>query len=150
LALADRIDLAVGADQRGYQQGAAIQAGRIAKRAHRDVNAGSLPAVGGQGGGHDHGGNVFGFQIEGAGRGCGTAVDAQTFQHADQRLASEFRIVQGVAGAVQSNHQAIAHQHIVADTLEIGDVLDPRTCVGRNAGEQHRRRGKGGDQILED
>ena len=33
--------------------------------------------------------------------------------------------LQGVAGAVQADHQAIADQHVVADAFDIDQVLDP-------------------------
>ena len=61
-------------------------------------------------------------------------VDAEPFQHADQRLAGEHRVVELVAGAVQADHQAIADQLVLANALDIGDVLDAHLGVGRQSG----------------
>ena len=41
------------------------------------------------------------------------------------RLLGERRVLQAVAGAVEADHQAIADQHIVADALDLDQVLDP-------------------------
>ena len=67
-ALRDRIDVAVGAEQRGDQQRAALQALGIAQRRDGDVDAGALGGERRQVGGHHHGGDVAG--ADRAGRGC--------------------------------------------------------------------------------
>ena len=59
---ADRVDVAVGAEQRRDQQRAALQALGVAERRDGDVDARALRAEGRQVGGHHHGGDVAGAQ----------------------------------------------------------------------------------------
>ena len=80
---------------------------------------------GGQVGGHHHGGDVLGLHDLAAG------VDAQPLQHGLDALLGERRVLQAVAGAVEADHQAVADQHVVADALDVDQVLDP--------GESERR-----------
>ena len=56
----------------------------------------------------------------------------------------KIEVAQPVAGAVQPDHQAIADQLVVADALDIGDVLDPDRLApaagprpARTAGQRH-------------
>ena len=59
-ALRHRIDVAVGAEQGGDQQGAALQVFGVAERRDRDVHPGALGAERGQIAGDHHGGDVAG------------------------------------------------------------------------------------------
>ncbi len=67
-ALGDRVDVAVGAEQRRDQQRAALQALGVAERRDGDVDARALGAEGRQVGGHHHGGDVAGARS--GRRGC--------------------------------------------------------------------------------
>ena len=41
-----------------------------------------------------------------------------------------------VAGAVQADHQAVADQHVVADALDLDQVLDARKGIGLGGHER--------------
>ena len=75
-ALRDRIDIAVGAEQRRDQQSAAEQALGVAQRRGGDVDAGALRGERRQVGGDHHGGDVAGAHLLAA------DVDAEPLQHA--------------------------------------------------------------------
>jgi hypothetical protein len=79
-ALRQRIDFAVGAEQRRDQQCSALQALGVAQRADRDVDARALGGKGRQVGRHHHGGDVLGLH------GVAAGVDAQPLEHGDVRL----------------------------------------------------------------
>ena len=129
-ALADRVDVAVGAEQRRDQQHAALQALGIAERGDGDVDARALGREGRQVGGYHHGGDVAGAQRLAA------DVDAEPFQHRVQRLLGERNVVEGVAGAVEADHQAIADELVLPHALDIGEVLDARSRPGVRRGER--------------
>ena len=139
-ALGDRVDIAVGGQKRRDEQDAALQALGVAERRHGDVDAGSLRAEGGQVGGHHHGGDIAGAQRLAA------DVQAQPFQHRLQGLLGEGRIVDGVAGAVEADHEAVADQLVLAHAFHIGEVLDARGGGERTCAGQQRQRdgGRGG------
>ena len=151
-ALGHGVDLAVGAQQRGHQQGAAQQALGIAQGGDVDVDARALAGEGRQVGGDHDRGDVVGVQVGVAG------VDAQALQHADQALAGEDRAAQVVAGAVQADHQAVAHQQVVAHALATSLTRDwlwaraavlakPRPSASSRAGRAFSRaprRGRSG------
>jgi hypothetical protein len=125
-------DLAVGAEQGGDQQGAALQALGVAGGRDRDVNRRAGGGEGRQfGGDHDHR-DVLGVEV-------GLAdVDAKAFEHRFQTLAGHRRVAQVVAGAVQPDHDAVAREHVLAYALEFDHVLDPRlgeTGPGQGQGE---------------
>ena len=40
-------------------------------------------------------------------------------------------VAQRIAGAVEADHEAVADEQVVPDTLDRDDVLDPRLRVGR-------------------
>ena len=65
--LADRVDVAIGAQQRCDQQGAALQALAVAERGDGDVDAGALGGEGRQVGGDHHRRDVFQVQLGGHG-----------------------------------------------------------------------------------
>ena len=71
-------------------------------------------------------------------------VDAQPLQHADQRFAGEHGVVQLVAGVVQPDHQAVADQLVLADALDVGDVLDADLGRGRQRGGERQSAGPAG------
>ena len=81
-------------------------------------------------GGDHHRGDVAGIQP----RLIVPGIDPQAFQHADQRLPGEDRVSQPVPGAGQADHQAVADQLVLANALDIGDVLDAHLGVGRQSG----------------
>ena len=129
--LADRVDVAVGAEQGGYQQHAALQALAVAERGHGDVDTGALGAKRGQVRRHHHGGDVAGAQ------GLAADIDAQALQHRGQRLLGERDVVEGVAGAVEADHQAVADELVLAHALDIGEVFDARGRPGVHRDKQH-------------
>ena len=119
-ALADRIDVAVGAEQRRDQQRAALQALGVAERRHGDVDARALGAERRQVRRHHDGGHVAGAD------GLAADVDAEPFQHRLQRLPGERDVVERVAGAVEADDQAVADQLVLAHAFDVGEILDPR------------------------
>ena len=48
-------------------------------------------------------------------------------------------VVQLVAGIVQPDHQAVADQLVLADALDVGDVLDAHLRVGRQGGGEREQ-----------
>ena len=49
-------------------------------------------------------------------------------------------ILQTVTGAVQTDHEAITDEDVVADAFERDDILDPRRIRPvRRCGDQHQR-----------
>ena len=142
-ALRDRVDIAVGAEQRRDQQRAALQAFGVAQRRDRDVDARALRAEGRQVRGHHHGGDVAGAQRLAA------DVDAEPLQHRLQRLLGEGDVVQRVAGAVEADDQAVADELVLAYAFDAREVLDPRGGAGwrgRAQPEDDRERGNPGSQ----
>src|ERR1700704_1171273 len=119
-ALRDRVDVAVGAQERRDQQRAALQALGIAERGDGDVHARALRGEGRQIGSHHHGSDVAGAHLRAA------HIDAEPFQHRYQRLSGERDVVEGVAGAVEADHQAITDELVLSDALDVGEVLDAR------------------------
>ena len=125
-ALRHRIDVAVGAEQRRHQQGAALQALGVAERRDGDVDAGALGAERRQVGGHHHGRDVAGAELGAA------DVDAEPLQHRLQRLLGEGDVVERVAGAVEADDEAVADQLVLAHALDVGEVLDARGGLRRS------------------
>jgi hypothetical protein len=76
-------------------------------------------------GGHHHGGDVARAQRLAA------DVDAEPFQHRGERLLGEGNVVEGIAGAVEADHQAITDELVLPHALDIGEVFDARrrACV---------------------
>ena len=83
--------------------------------------------------GHHHGGDVAGAD------GGAADVDAHALQHRLQRLLGEGDVVEGVAGAVEADDQAIADQLVLPHALDIGEVLDPGRRTGGNRGHCQRQ-----------
>ena len=48
-------------------------------------------------------------------------VDAEALEHRLQRLLGERDVVEGVAGAVEADHQAVADELVLADALDWRD-----------------------------
>ena len=123
-ALADRIDVAVGAEQRRDQQRAALQALGVAERRYGHVNTGALRAERGQVGRDHHRRDVASAQRLAA------DVDAETFQHRGQRLLGEGDVVESVTCAVESDHEAVPNELVLAHALDIGEVFGARGRPG--------------------
>jgi hypothetical protein len=60
-----------------------------------------------------------------------TDVDAKAFEHCLQRLLGKRNVIEGVAGAVEADHQPIADQLILPHAFDVGEILDPRRSVSR-------------------
>ena len=131
-ALGDRVDVAVGAEQRGDQQHAALQALGVAQRRDGDVDARALGGERRQVGGDHHGGDVAGADLLAA------DIDAEAFQHRLQRLLGERNIVEGIAGAVKADDEAVADELVLPHALDIGEVLDARRRRRRRNGTGQR------------
>ena len=129
-ALRDRIDVAVGAEQGGDEQGAAAQILGVAERGDRDVHARALGGEGRQVAGHHHGGDVAGAD------GGAADVDAHALEHRLQRLLGEGDVVEGVAGAVEADDEAVADELVLPHAFDIGEILDAR---GRACGRDRER-----------
>ncbi len=110
-----------------------MQALGVAQRADRNVDAGALGREGGQVGRHHHGGDVLGLHRGAAG------IDAKALEHGLQALLRERRVLEAVARAVEADHQAVADQHVVADALDLDQVLD--AAEGENGCRRGRQRG---------
>ena len=127
-ALADRVDVAVGAEQRRHQQRAALQALGVAERRDGDVDARALRAEGGR----------LAVTITAATLPvrsvCAADVDAEPLQHRLQRLLGEGDVVERVAGAVEADHEAVADELVLAHALDVGEVLDARRRARRAPG----------------
>ena len=136
--LRDRIDLAVGAHERGNEENTALKVGCVAKRAHGHIYMCALRGEWRKVGGNHDGGHIVGFE------GGAARVDAEAFQHADEALLGEGGLAERVAGAVQADDQAIAHQHVVAHALHIDDILDARAGLGLAGEAGHEQTGHKG------
>ena len=132
-ALRHRIDVAVGAEQGGDEQGAALQVLGIAERGHRDVHPRALGAERRQVAGDHHGGDVAGAD------GGAADVDAHALEHRLQRLLGEGDVVQGVAGAVEADDEAVADQLVLPHALDVGEILDPRGRARRHGRQRQRQ-----------
>ena len=119
-ALGDRIDVAVGAEQGGDEQGAALQVLGVAERGDRDVHPRALGAERRQVAGDHDGGDVAGAD------GGAADVDAHALEHRLQRLLGEGDVVQRVAGAVEADDEAVADQLVLPHAFDVGEILDPR------------------------
>ena len=120
------IDLAIRTQQRGDQQRAAGEILGVAHGGGGDIDPLAGMDEGRQIGGDHDGGDILGLQL----RGQRLGVDAKPAQHADQGLLGEDRILQAVAGVVEADHQAVADQLVVANALNVRDVLDPGLRAG--------------------
>ena len=129
VALCDRIDLAIKPLQRCDQQRAATQALGIGNRGDRDIDC--LPGLGKgrQARVHDHSSDVFQLQI-----GARRNRHAQPLQHADKALRGEGGLGGLVAGAIEADHESVAHQLVLPDAADRGEILDP---VGMRWSLQH-------------
>jgi hypothetical protein len=129
-------------EQRRHEEGAALERGRVAEGADRDVHARALAREGRQRRRHHHGRDVLGAQAAGDVAG----VDAEALEHRDDALLGEGGVVERVARAVEADDEAVSDQLVLTDALEVGDVLDPgaRAGVGGEAGGEAGREDHGG------
>jgi len=126
--LRHRIDVAVGAEQGGDEQGAALQVLGVAERRHRDIHPRALGPERRQIAGDHHGGDVAGAD------GGAADVDAHALEHRLQRLLGEGDVVERIAGAVEADHEAVADQLVLADAFDVGEVLDAGSRARRHGG----------------
>ena len=135
-ALADRIDVAVGAEQRRDEERAALQALGVAERRHRDVDARALGAERRQVRRHHHGRDVAGAD------GLAADVHAEPFQHRLQRLPGERNVVQRIAGAVEADDESVTDELVLAHAFDVREILDPRRRRHAIGLVRARRRGE--------
>jgi hypothetical protein len=107
--------------------------------ADSNVYAGALGGEGRQVAGHHHGRDVAGAD------GGAANVDAHAFQHRLQRLLGEGDVVEGVAGAVEADHEAVADQLVLPHAFDVREILDPRGRVGRRHQRRQRDKRRDGD-----
>ena len=118
-ALRNGINLAVDAAQAGHQQQAALQTGGVAHGRHGGVDLHSRLREWRKRRRHHHRGRVF-HQDESRIHG-----DAHLLQHVGEALRGKERLLP-VAGALQSNHDAVTNQLILADAFERDQFLETR------------------------
>ena len=107
---------------------------RLKSDAHRNVDAVALAGEGGKVGRNHDRGDVVGLDVAAAG------VDPQALQHGLEALAGEDRVGQGIAGAVEADHQSVADEKVVANPFETRNVLDSRARRGgRRDGQPETR-----------
>jgi hypothetical protein len=132
--LRNGVHIAVGGEEWRHQQCSALQALGIAHCGNGNVNARALRAEGGEVGSHHHCRDIA----------CAdrlpTDIYAKPFEHRGQRLFSERNVIEGIAGAVKPDDQAIPDQLILPHALDIGEILDARRRLGfyRDANRQDR------------
>jgi hypothetical protein len=105
----------------------------IAERGDRDIHPRALGSEGGQIAGDHHRGDVAGAD------GGAADVDAHALEHRLQRLLGEGNVVEGIAGAVEADDEAVADQLVLADAFDIGEILDSRGRVCGNSGARQRQ-----------
>ncbi len=101
----------------------------VAEGADRHVDPGALTGEGREIGRHHDGRDVLGVEIGRIAR-----IDAEAFQHAFEALTRERGVAKGVTGSVEADHEAVSDELVVADALEIGNVLDPRNAEHGRSG----------------
>ncbi len=132
-ALRARVDRSIGRLKLGEQQRSAHQRRRVAEGRDGDVEPrGRLHSCGEIRGDDDRG------DIAVAERGA-VDVKTQVREHRLDGLLGERRVAQGVAGPLQTNHEAIADKLSVARAAQDRDILDPGR-KGRRGGEAKRER----------
>jgi hypothetical protein len=130
------INVAVRGQQRRNQESSSLQTLGIAHGRDGHVDARALGAERRQIGRHHHRGDVAGTNRLAA------DVDAEALKHRCQRLLREWNIVERVAGAVESDHETVADQLVLAHAFNIGEILDARGRPGVNRdtqGQYHRQ-----------
>jgi hypothetical protein len=83
-----------------------------------------LGAEGGKVGGHHHCGDIARTDRLPAN------IDAKPLEHRGQRLLGEWDVVEGIAGAIEPDDQAIPDQLILPHAFDIGEILDARRRPG--------------------
>jgi hypothetical protein len=126
--LGDRVDIAVGAEEGGDQEGAAEQALGVAHSRRGHIDARTLRRERRQGGRHHDRGHVPGTDLLAA------DIDTEPHQHPLQGLLGERGIVQRVAGCVEADDETVADELVLPDALDVGEVLDARGRSRRRYG----------------
>jgi hypothetical protein len=65
-------------------------------------------------------------------------VTITALEHRLQRLLGEGDVVEGVAGAVEADDEAVADELVLPNALDIGEVLDARGRACRRDREHQR------------
>jgi hypothetical protein len=95
-----------------------------------------LPARANAGNVDDDPGDVLGLKL------FALHVDAESLQQIDQRFLGIGRIAQTVAGTVQTDDQAVAHQIVAAYALDLDQVLDAHGGRRRGGIDKGQAQGK--------
>ncbi|OIQ81042.1 hypothetical protein GALL_371850 [mine drainage metagenome] len=130
IALRHGIHRAIGTLERRHQEGAATQTLGITHRGHGHIQSLAVLGKWRQRSGHHHRSHVLELQ-----QGAGWQIHTHVLQHADDALHRKWRLRGHVASAVETHHEAVAHQLIAAYALNRRQILDP---VGVR---RHRREG---------
>ena len=135
VALRHRVDLAVGAVQRGHDQRAAAQRLGLADGRDGDVEPLAGLGEGGQVGGDHHRGGVLQRRVD-----ARRKLQAEAATRRFMRLRQIFEIV--VARAGEADDDAVAGQLVRADALERAEIAHPLGWAApaqRGEGERCRR-----------
>jgi hypothetical protein len=129
------IDLPIRGQQWRDQQRPAGQVGGVPQRRDRDIDPAAAAGKRRQFGRYHDGRDVLRGQLGHLVAG----IDAQPFQHTDQRFPGEHRIVQLVARTVQPDHQAVADQLVATHAFHVRDVLDADLRGGGQPGKTQQQ-----------
>jgi hypothetical protein len=117
-ALGHGVDAAVGAEERGLEEDAALEGLGIAQRGDGDVDPRAGLEEGPDVGRHHDGRRVLGGEI------LDVLRDAVALEEVDDAVQHRDRVA--VALPRQAGHEPVADQLVVPAALDQGDVLDPR------------------------
>jgi hypothetical protein len=71
-------------------------------------------------------------------------ADAHALEHRLQRLLGEGNVVEGVAGAVEADDEAVADQLVLPHAFDVGEVLDSRRRAHGQRGQRQRHQRRAG------
>jgi hypothetical protein len=123
-ALRDRINLVIRSAQLRHDERSTEQGGSVTHRRNRNIHSRAAGNEGRQIGGYEHSSDVPRSKRR------SSNVDSHVVEHRLQRLLGEGRISQGVAGALEPDHQPISQDLVLSHALQVGDVLDPYRGIG--------------------
>ncbi len=140
-ALCDRVDLAIGAQQRRHEERAALQADEASPSVDTETSM-RVPCVAKAG--------RFAVTMTAATLAV-RMFSPRVLTPSRSSMACRLWRVKGellsaVAGAVEADDEAVADELVVADALDVDDVLDARGGRGRIEHRQHGGEGEAGGQ----